>query len=257
MARIRFMDASRNLWIVPGAVLVASSEAVALPAGNTQHPDRTKIWRSVTGTGTPTLDIDLLTAQAVTCLAVANVKLVGTGVLELYQRGSSGTAGAATLLATLPAQDRDTRTAFVFFGSQSFRHWQLKWTNPTAASDYADLGYVHLGTYFEPTQNPTVPAEIVRQDPSVESLSVDGQATFARRTKVFRGAWTLEEVPEAQLDTYRAFWDALGASGTYFQVLDTSLPWTSWYARVTGSLGIQLGVMAGRYNLGLPWQEVR
>lgn len=255
MARIRFCDTSRNLWVALTSTLTASSSTASLPVANTQHPDRAKVWRSTAGTGTPTIDIDLGSSQAVTSLIVANVKLVGTGALLLY---SGATLGAETTLrATMPAQDRDTRTTFAFFASASARYWRLKWTNPTSATDYAEAGYVHLGTNFEPAQNVIVPADIARLDPSVESVSVDGQQSFARRTKVFRGAWQFAEVPEAQLDSYRAMWDALGASGVFFQVLDEALPWTSWYCRIAGSLATQLSVLSGRYNVGLPWQEVR
>lgn len=257
MPRIRFMDPSRNLWVLPSAVLAASSSAVGLPVGNTQHPDRSKVWRSATGTGAPTIDIDLGSAQAVTSVVVANAKLVGTGVLEVYQRGSAGTAGVATLVGTLPAQDAETRTAFLFFNSVSFRHWQLRWTNPGAASDFAELGYVHLGTYFEPTQNVIVPTEAARKDPSVLSSSVDGQVTVRRRTPYCDGAWVMQEVAEAQLDTYRAMWNAMGVGGVFFQVLDTSLAWTCWMARSMGEFRKQFGVLSGRYNIGLPWEEVR
>ena len=45
MPRIRFMDPSRNLWIATTAVLAASSSVAALPVANTQHQDRSKVWR--------------------------------------------------------------------------------------------------------------------------------------------------------------------------------------------------------------------
>lgn len=255
MARIRFADTSRNLWAATTTTLTASSAAAALPATYSQHPDRARVWRSTVGTGVATIDCDLGSAQDVTAILVANVKLVGSGALLLYSGASLG--AETTLQATLPALDRDTRTTFAFFSTVSARYWRLKWTNPGADSDYAEVGYVHLGTYFEPAQNVTVPVEISRPDPSVESVSVDGQQTFARRTKFFRGAWEFGEIPEAQLDTYRALWDGLGASGVFFQVLDTGLPWTSWYCRIAGQLAVQLSHLEGRYNVGLPWQECR
>lgn len=255
MPRIRFCDTSRNLWVALTSTLTASSAAPSLPVSNTQHPDRAKVWRSASGTGTPTIDIDLGSSQAVTALLVANVKLVGSGALQLWSGASLG--AETTLRATMPAQDRDTRTTFAFIASASSRYWRLKWTNPTAANDYAEAGYIHLGTYFEPTQNVTVPVDISRIDPSVEAVSVDGQQSFARRTKVFRGSWQFAEIPEAQLDSYRAMWDALGSSGVFFQVLDDALSWTSWYCRIAGSMATQLSVLAGRYNVGLPWQECR
>lgn len=255
MARIRFMDGSRNFWPALTSTLTASSAAVGLPATNSQHQDRTKVWRSVQGTGTATLDVDLGSSLSPTCLCVANVKLVGAGALLLYTGATLGSE--TTLVATMPAQDRDTRTSFAFFSATAGRYWRLKWTNPGSASDYAEIGFVHLGTYFEPTQNVMVPADVSRVDPSVTSESVDGQATFSRRTKVFRGAWLFQEVPEAQLDIYRANWDAAGVAGAFFQVLDTALPWTSWLSRQTGELGVKFNTMSGRYTVGVPWQEVR
>jgi hypothetical protein len=255
MARIRYADTSRNLYVATTTTLTASSSVTALPASHSQHPDRAKVWRSVTGTGVPTMDVDLGSAQDVTCLVVANVKLVGAGALLLYSGASLG--AETNLRATMPAQDRDTRTTFSFFATVNARYWRLKFTNPGSANDYAELGYVHLGTYLEPAQNVTVPVDLQRPDPSVESASVDGQQTFARRTKFFRGAWEFGNIAEAQLDNYRAMWDALGASGVFFQVLDDALPWTSWYARIAGQLAVQLAVLEGRYNVGLPWQECR
>lgn len=257
MPRIRFMDPSRNLAIATTAVLTASSSAAGLPVSGIQHQDRTRVWRSTSGTGTPTIDIDLAAAQNVTAVCVANVKLVGSGVLEVYQRGSAGSPGAATLVGTLPTQDAETRATFLFFNTVSARHWQLKWTNPSVATDYAELGFLHLGTYFEPTQNVIVPTEATRKDPSVLSSSVDGQVTVRRRTQYSDGAWVFQEVPEAQLDTYRAMWNAMGVGGVFFQVLDTSLAWTCWLARVSGDFKKQFASLSGRYNVGLPWEEVR
>lgn len=256
MARIRFMDTSRDEWAKTTTTVVASSAATALPGSHTQTPDRTQVWRSLAQTGVQTLDVDLGAVVAISAVAVANVKLVGTGVLELHHRGDAGAPGGETLVSTLPTQDRDTRTTFAF-PSQSHRHWRLKWTNPTAASDYAEAGVVHLGSYLEPTINPTVPTPVPRTDPSVRSESVDGQVTLVRRTKFSAGQWRFECVPEAQLDNFRALFDTLGVSGAFFQVLDTTLAWTSWFSRMTGALQPEFDTLSGRYNVGLAWEEVR
>jgi len=255
MPRIRFMDASRNLWAATTVTVTASSAATALPGSHTQTPDRTQVWRSLVQTGVQTLDVDLGSVVAISAVALANVKLVGTGVLELHHRGDAGSPGAETLVATLPTQDRDTRATFAF-PTSSHRHWRLKWTNPTSASDYAEAGVVHLGTYLEPTINPTVPAQVPRTDPSVRSESVDGQVTMVRRTKFSAAQWRFEAVPEAQLDNFRALFDALGTSGAFFQVLDTALGWTCWFSRLAG-FEPGFDVVGGRYSIALPWEEVR
>ena len=256
MPRIRFMDLARNEWAKPAVTVVASSAVAALPALHTQTAERTQVYRSLTQTGVQTLDVDLGSVVAVAAVAVANVKLVGTGVLQLLHRGDVASPAAETLVATLPTQDRDTRVTFAWV-AQSHRHWRLKWTNPSSASDYAEAGVVHLGGYLEPPLNPVVPTTTPRIDPSLASPSVDGQVTYVRRTKFFAGRWMFQHVPEATLDSFSAMFDSLGVSGGYFQVLDDALGWTATLARVNGELEVGYAELSGRYTVGLPWQEVR
>lgn len=254
-SRIAFL--ATNRYTGSATVLAASSAVSALPVGASQNQDRSYVWRSATATGVQTINIDFGSVLPVSAVALANVKLVGTGVLELYQRGDAGAAGAATLVATLPTQNTYTRTAFAFFASQSHRHWQLKWTNPTATSDYAELGYAFLGVEVEPTVNVMVPAELGRQDPAVSAASVDGQKTFATRSKYFSGSWTFDHVAETQLGDLSTLFETLGASAAHFVVLDSALAWTCWLARLSGQIGVRLEEVAGRYSVSFPWEEVR
>lgn len=254
-ARIAFLGTNR--YTAAATVLVASSAVSALPVAASQNQDRSYVWRSTTDTIVQTIDIDLGSVLAVSAVALANVALLGTGVVELYERGDAGAAGAATLVATLPAANAYTRTTFAFFASQSHRHWQLKWTNPTAASDYAELGYAFLGVEVEPAVNVIVPAALARQDPAVAGASVDGQKTFATRTKYYAGAWEFDHVLEAQLEQLQTLFEALGTSGAHFVVLDTALAWTCWYVRMAGPVGVRLELATGRYSVAVPWEEVR
>lgn len=248
-----------NLYALPGTTLTASSSVSALPVNATKNVDRSYVWRSSTGTGTPTLDVDLGSVQALTGAALANVKVVGSGVVELYQRGDGGSPGAATLVATFAAQDRDTRAAAVLFASQSHRHWQFKWTNPTTASDYAELGFAFLGTYTEPTVNVRVPLPISRQDPSVMAESSDGQESYAERTKFLVGTCPFDAVLEAQLSQLRQIFDTIGVRTPLFIVLDTSISWMTWFVRLSGALSVEVepNGAIGRYGVQLPWREVR
>lgn len=250
---LRILDTNR--YDATATTLTASSAATALPVTASRNPDRSYVWRSLTQTGVQTIDVDLGSTLACDAIAVANVKLVGTGSLLLYRGATLG--AETTLVATLPAQDRDTRTAFAFFASASSRYWRLKWTNPTAASDYAELGYACLGEYLELARHIRVPASIRRIDPSVATLSVDGQQTLARRTKYCAGEWEFLEVSESDLSEMRTLFDAFGTAQPYFVVLDTALAWTCWLQRFAGPLGKSLAVMAGRYDVSLPWEEAR
>jgi len=251
--RIAFLY--NNRYTAPATVLVASSAESALPVGASQNEDRSYVWQSATATGTQTIDIDLGAVLPVSAVALANLKLVGAGVVELYERGDSGSAGSATLVATLPAQHARRRTTFAFFASQSHRHWQLKWTNPGSASDYAQLGYAFLGVEVEPPINVRVPAEITRIDPSVGAASVDGQMTYAQRTKYCVGAWDWDTVTEAHKEQIEDMFEAIGASGTHFVVLDTALAWSCYYARLAGEFAAPLGLVAGRYSPRIGWRE--
>jgi hypothetical protein len=257
MANIRL--AYVNRYTAAATVLAASSAVSALPVEATQNTDRNYLWQSATGTGVQTIDIDLGAVVAVTCVALANAKVLGTGVIELYERGDAGTAGSATLVATLAAQDAETRAVAAFFASQSHRHWQLKWTNPTAASDYAALGYAFLGQYLEPAVNVMVPISLARRDPSMESASADGQKSFVTRTPFVVGELRWDAVLAAQLDQLRALFEAVGVRQPCFIVLDTALSWTTWFARVAGPLAWELepGGALARYGVSLPFEEVR
>lgn len=255
MANIRFLF--DNLYSALTTVLTASSAISALPADASQNEDRSFVWRSATNTTVQTLDIDLGSVKAVAAVALANVKVIGSGVVELYQRGDAASPGSATLVATLPAQNTYTRTTFAFFASQNHRHWQLKWTNPTSASDYAELGFGFLGAYLEPAVNVLVPLDTDWMDPSIGTPSVDGQKTFSERTKFFGGAWQFDTVNETQYGQLQAFFSAIGVSRSHFVVLDTALPWTSWYARLIGQLRNKFGVLAGQYSPAIAWEENR
>lgn len=256
MANIRFCWSNR--YTAAGTDLTASSELTAMPVSLTKSDDRSNVWQSATGTGVQTIDIDLGAVVAVEAVALANAKVIGVGVIELYQRGDGGAPGAAVLVATLAAPDTQTRAMAAFFASQSHRHWQLKWTNPSAASDYAQLGYAFLGEYDEPTVNVMVPLPGGRVDPSVRANSVDGQAAFALRTKFQQGAFVFDAVPQAQLEQLQTMFDGIGTAVPLFIVLDTAISWMCWFARI-GSLtwDVEPNGAIGRYSPKFPWEEVR
>lgn len=252
-----------NLFSDPGTTLVASSAASALPVGASANPDRSYVWRSLQQSGVQTIDIDLGSVQEVTDVAVANVRLLGSGVLELYQRGDAGSAGSATFVTTLPTQDPDTRVAVKAFASQSHRHWQLKWTNPTAAADYAEVGYVFLGTSLTPDDG-IQPPQISRADPSVASQSIDGQQSFASRTGYAMGSWSWVAVDESTvLADLRTLYRAVGRRTPLFAVMDDALGWMAWFCRLATEVQTQIlyaeDLDASEFvvSISLGWEEVR
>lgn len=249
---------SGNLWNCSAATVSGSSAVSSLPWSNTQNPERTTIARSSTGTGTANVDIDLGAGYAsfpVTAIAVANVKLIGTGVLKLQERGTAGAPGAAVDVVTLPTQDSLRKIAYAFPSSLTKRHYRLLFTNPTAASDYAELGYVFLGSYFEPTWNYSAPADMKLEDPSEARRSDGGQETRVVRPSYYTGLCEFSDLPDADFDALEAVYARVAGGAPFFQVLDTTRPRMNCLARITDGLGAPISRAIARTSPSYHWQE--
>jgi hypothetical protein len=256
MANIRFCW--NNLYTADATVLAASSELSAMPVEMTKSTDRNNVWQSEADTIAQTIDIDLGSALEVSAVCVANASVLGAGVIELYELGDGGSPGAATLVATLAAEDAHTRASAAFFAAQTHRHWRLTFTNPSVVLGSAALGYAFLGAYDEPEFNVIVPFENSRTDPSAVSSSIDGQKHYSTRTKFQAGVWKWDAVRQAQLEQLQAMFNQIGVSTPLFMVLDGAISWTCWFARVGQfSWVTEPGGAIGRYGPQLPWEEVR
>lgn len=253
MSRIRYLYTNRY----PAATLTASSASSALPVTASQSPDRSYVFRSGTVAVAVTIDADLGAAYSLSAAAVANVRLFTGGVLEVYNRGTGATPGAATLLATLPAQDVSRRAAVVFFSAVSVRHVQFVFTNPTLVSSYVELGYAFLGAAFEPTINVRVPLDTDLIDPSVVAHSVDGQKATTERTRYEVGTHELFYAPAADADGFQAMQTAVGVRVPFFMVLDVTLGWTCWMAYFSTPIKRRFEEVNGRYTMSYGWEEAR
>jgi len=142
------------------ATLVESSEAAGFPAENTQHSFRTKVWRTAGATaGTAHLDIDLGSAQAVTCIALANytwTSAPGTLDLEFDDAAdySSIDNTEALTWAAHPTANGNNGIIIKTFASQSYQYLRLNVVySPGGTPTDWDLGRIFIGTYFEPTDD--------------------------------------------------------------------------------------------------------
>lgn len=257
MARARFLvDLTYgNLYTVATSTIAATSEASGLPVTFSQSSDRSQVFRSATGTGVVDVTVDLGASRAVTGWAVANLKLVGSGVLELYQHGTGSSPGAGVLVATITGQDANRKVASAFFASVSARHWSMRWTNPGSDSDYAELGYAWLGTYFEPTVNFSVPMAQQLIDPSRIGRSSSRQRTVQRESVYFTAQPVFEDVPEADRDSFQAVYEWAQTATAIFIVLDTTRAWMGYLAWLGDQFQIGHGQVDGRYTIGVPFEE--
>lgn len=243
-----------NEWT--GATLTASSAASALPAAATQDTDRLYPWRSLSQTADQTLIADLGAAASIDFWAVANIKRQNSGAVKLYQGGSGGSPGAWSLVATLDAEDAETRLAVEVFAAVSARHWKVEWTNGNGAvADYAEAGYIGLGAAFTPSRACSTPVPWSPTDPSVARASVDGQESYTRRTSYAAGSLLFRSVSETDLDGFRSLYRTVGRRTPFFFALDADLGNQKWLMRLAGELEIRRRPVPGRYDVSIDWRE--
>jgi hypothetical protein len=253
--KIRYLYANR--YAEATTVLTASSESSALPVKASQNPDRSYVFRSGTVGVAVTVEADLGAVRNINAIAAANVRLFTGGVLEVYQRGTGATAGAAVLVATMPAQDALRRTTFAFVSTVSARHWQFKFTNPGLVSGYVEMGYAFLGEAFQPSVNVRVPLDTQVIDPSVIERSVDGQKSTTFRTNYDAGNMELFFVPTADAEAFATMQSVVGVRLPFFMVLDDTLSWTAWLAAFTTPIGRKFEEAVARYTVTYGWEEIR
>ncbi len=195
-------------------------------------------------------------------VAVANPKLHASGgTLKLQQAGSGGSPGAWTDVATLSSADADTKVGFAFFGSVSARWWRLYFTNVGAASDYVEVGYAFLGTYFEPAQNVIAPLAVPLTDNSVVTKSLSGQRTTTVRPQQSAGTFAWVSMPESDRATLQQIFRTQGQGVPSFAVLQSTLSWTAWllYFGASGGLSAALNrtftVVDTYFDIAIDWEE--
>lgn len=256
MANAAILYKANNRYSASGTTLTASSAASALPAANSQDPDRRKVFRSGTVSVAVTIDVDTGSSQAADTFAACNLVLFSGGAVELYDRGAGGAPGAATLVATLPAADSMSGVAFVQFASRSARHWQIKFTNPSLASGYVECGFAFIGPALTPIVNVSEPLGLERNDPSVAGVSLDGQKTFAVRSQYLTGRLEFYKVGTTDRANLDAVFASNGVHTPLFFILDPATSWQAWLVRLVDKWAVGLvGVNLFTYQAQI--EEVR
>jgi len=245
-----------NLWSISSGTLTATSEASALPVEATQDTDRLYVWRSLTQTADQVLTRDLGAAYDVDFVAIANAKRQGGGTVKLYSGGTGGSPGAWSLVATIPAEDDETRVSCVSFASVNARHWKIEYANGVpAVADYAEAGYIGLGEAFTPSRACVLPVEWAPSDPSVGRSSVDGQQSYTRRSSFAVGGLAFKAVSESDLTAFRSLYRTVGRRVPIFFALDSSLANQQWLMRIAGDLTIARRHVPGYYDVSIDWTE--
>lgn len=253
MANLRVLW--NNLATAAASVASASASASALPPANAQTIDRTAVWRSSTTTGDQWLRIDFGSALTVTAIAIANPKLHtgGTMKVQYSSDGASWTDAAPT--AAFPTMDADTKVTYLFITSISRRYWRILFTNTGAVSDYVELGYLFVGTYFEPANNVVSPFITPIHDPSIVARSITGQRSTTVRPQASKGTFNFEDAVEADRSSWQQIFRTLGIAIPFFAVLDLNLSWTAWLLFFDGDISRTFKSVDTFYDLGIAWEE--
>lgn len=246
-----------NYWSATATTVTPLTESAALPGSNTRSPQRTKPWRSDSSATGQTLLADLGSSLQCDIVAVADLVRQNDEAVELYEGGTGGSPGAYNLVATLPAQDPDTRISSAVFTPTSARHWKLEWTN-TGAAAVAEAGYVGLGKTLAIAKTCEPEIHFSRTDPSVEQMSVDGQKSFTSRTGYYRGKIDFVFSLAADAALFHSLWRGVRREIPFFFILDSSVGNEQWLMRM-GDLDVMRrghGTVPA-YDFGFEWEEAR
>lgn len=248
-----------NRFIGPSTILTASSSVLSSSPYQIKNPDRSLKWRSSTATTAQTVRADLGGIYPVNGAGGADIKVIGAGALELYHEGDAGSPGASVFMGTFSAQDLATRVALLWPVLSSHRHWLFNFTNPTAVSDYAELGFASLGQYVEPSRDIHTPAGS-RTNPTIVSPSGDGQKSFARRTRYAAGTWKWKPSHDtAVLAEMQAVEDVVGVDIPFFAAQDLTQTRMMWLCHLTSGVRYQY-IDEGQQRLTaveVGWEEAR
>jgi hypothetical protein len=256
MANIRIFTSSTgahvNRW--SAGTITASSAASALPAAASQSTDRTAVWRSTTTAAAETLDLDAGASVAITCAAIANVRVKNAGTVALYEGGTAGSPGAWNLLGTFAAQNASTLMAYLYV-TVTARHFRLQFNNGSGASDYAELGYAFIGTYYEPLKGVVMPVDMKAIDPALEGRSGGGQSTFSQIGRMYDvGRLQFQNMEDAEFEVLRQVFVSIGIRTPIFIVLTSTISWQAWLLRFTGEFQ-KPRVFSTFYSPAIAWKE--
>ena len=218
--------------LLDSATVTASStggESTGFPVTNLQHPFRTKVWRTSTGSAKAT--INLGSAQKVTSVALANYNWTSTGpsTLDLEFATSSGFSTGSTALpntikhteslaySSNPTANGNKACIVKTFTSQAYQWVRLNVVS--SATDW-DIGRMFLGPHFAPTDNYRIDWSEDLIDPSFISVSVGGQEHVDEIEKYRALVFNIPVKTQAQWELFQKMCNDVGIRKDLFVAFD-------------------------------------
>jgi hypothetical protein len=234
----------------------ASSSATGYDITNLTNVARWKKWRSSTGTGEPWVKCQRAESSGLTCALIADWKKVGAGAITVQMHTSDAWGAPAFSQSFTLTSPNPTNCLAIWFTAKTQTWMRILFTNPTAVSDYAELGFAMFATYVEPSVNVQDGVGFERVDPSVTRESVGGQRSAVTRSKYHRIQAPFINVPGADRDSLLTAYEAVGVATPFFFAVDGDQPNQICYGRFAGPLQMT-HVIRDRWSVVAPFEEDR
>lgn len=222
---------------------------------------RKKVARSTTSAATSGVDvvIDLGSAKSITMVALINPKIFTGGSVTLSAHTSNSWGTPSFGPVTFPAINVNRKLTSHYFAAQNFRWWRIHFPNPGAANEFAELGTVVMGAYFEPTYQLSESFSIARKDPSRVVTAIDGERQSYRLTKFNTLGVLFDSMLEADKDVLQnTMFNAIGTDTPFVFAVDADNLETVHYAYLPDTIDAQYATgTVNMWNVGVEIEEAR
>lgn len=219
---------------------------VQRPAEFILSPWRKKVARS---TGSPTdvdLVVDLKSARSFNCAFLIQPKIHVGGSVKIQANATNVWTSPSFDSGAFPAIDAQRRLTGLYFAAQNYRYVRVLWVNTGVVSQEVELGYLMLGTYYEPTYNLTDKLSRTPNDPSVINEAYDGEVQVFRKTKFRTVNFFFEAMPLADRNACDTMYDEVGIGRHVIFATDSALLNDTFYGRF---LDWKIDFHTGSYEL--------
>ena len=236
MANVRFTytDLMRGSAVTLLTNTVGSWD-LTRPTSFILSPWRKKVARSLTSGSDVDLIIDLGSAQSFNAAFLVQPKLHGSGgTVKIQAHSANLWTTPAFSSASFPAVELNRRLTGLYFSTQTYRYVRILWTNVGAVTDYVELGYLMLGTYYEPTYNITDQLVTKPNDPSVVNEAYDGEVQAFEKTKFDTVDFFLEAMPGAtDRVSFQTMFNSIGITRPLVLAVDADVMNLTYYGHFT------------------------
>jgi hypothetical protein len=160
-------------------------------------PWRKKVARSALAAGNVDIILDLGVAKSFNAAFLIQPKIHTGGSVKIQANATNVWTAPTFDSGSFPAIDTKRRLTGLYFATQTFRYVRILWTNTGGVTESVELGYLMLGTYYEPTYNITDNLNTKPNDPSVINEAYDGEIQAFKKTKFNTINFFLEAMPGA------------------------------------------------------------